>query len=243
MKQIQTPADISQLGAILSIWAHPDDESYLAAGVLAQAIQNGQRVACVTATKGEKGSQDFKRWPPDKLGEIRADEMAKALKVLGITQHYWLGCHDGACASFPKETAMETLVDIVRQFKPDTIITFGPDGWTGHPDHCTISKWVSAVVTKLDADIAVYHVVGTPQQYEQYLKAVDEKINVFFNIDKPPLVEPKNCDILFVLPVKARTLKQHALAVMPSQTETLRTSFSPEFLDEAFATEAFVQAQ
>src|SRR4249919_2707816 len=59
------PGPVSELrGTILSVWAHPDDETYLAAGLMAAAVQAGQRVVCVTATRGELGSTDPDRWPP-----------------------------------------------------------------------------------------------------------------------------------------------------------------------------------
>ena len=55
-------------GPILSIWAHPDDETYLAGGLMATARDQGQRVVCVSATAGEHGTADPVTWPPDRLG-------------------------------------------------------------------------------------------------------------------------------------------------------------------------------
>ena len=56
--------DIVALGTILSIWAHPDDEAFLAGGIMAMAVDEGSRVVCVTATRGEAGSTDPERFPP-----------------------------------------------------------------------------------------------------------------------------------------------------------------------------------
>ena len=53
---------MKDLGTILGVWAHPDDEGYLSAGIMAQAMRNGQRVVCVTATRGE--AADPEQWPP-----------------------------------------------------------------------------------------------------------------------------------------------------------------------------------
>ena len=52
------------LGTVLSVWAHPDDETYLCGGLMADAVRRGNRVVCVTATRGELGSPDEERWPP-----------------------------------------------------------------------------------------------------------------------------------------------------------------------------------
>ena len=57
-----------ELGTILSIWAHPDDETYLAGGVMAAAAAHGQRVVCATASAGERGTDDPMTWPPERLG-------------------------------------------------------------------------------------------------------------------------------------------------------------------------------
>src|SRR5947207_1873194 len=106
MQQIKTSDDIKQLGTILSVWAHPDDESFSCAGIMAAAIQNGQSVACITATKGEDGVQDESRWPAEQLGEIRAHEMDEALDILGCHNHNWLGYHDGRCQEISADEAV-----------------------------------------------------------------------------------------------------------------------------------------
>jgi len=63
--------DTAALGTILGIWAHPDDDIFLSAGLMATAVRNGQRVVDVTATRGEGGSMDEDRWPPETMGEVR----------------------------------------------------------------------------------------------------------------------------------------------------------------------------
>src|SRR5688572_4360145 len=67
-------------GTVLSVWAHPDDETYLAGAIMADAVRGGSRVVCVTATRGELGSSDPERWPPGApLAELRTWELEKAL--------------------------------------------------------------------------------------------------------------------------------------------------------------------
>ncbi|HEU4840645.1 MAG TPA: PIG-L family deacetylase, partial [Ilumatobacteraceae bacterium] len=78
-------------GPLLSVWAHPDDETYLAAGLMAAAVDAGQRVVCVSATAGELGTPDPVAWPPDRLGRLRRWETAAAMAILGVRDHRFLG--------------------------------------------------------------------------------------------------------------------------------------------------------
>ena len=81
-----TATDIPDLGTILSVWAHPDDESYCCAGLMATAVRRGRRVVCVTATRGELGSTDPDRWPPGQpLADVRTKELAACLAEMGVT--------------------------------------------------------------------------------------------------------------------------------------------------------------
>ena len=81
---------MDELGTILGVWAHPDDETYLSAGLMARAVRNGSRVVCVTATRGEGGSMDEEKWPPESMGEVRTAELERSLQILGVDEHVWL---------------------------------------------------------------------------------------------------------------------------------------------------------
>jgi len=240
MHQITSAQGIQNLGTILGVWAHPDDESFTCAGIMNLAVSNGQKVICVTATKGEAGVQDESRWPPDKLGEIRAAEMAEGLKVLGVKDHHWLNYPDGGCADVPEEEAVAKLKKLIDKYQPNSIMTFGPEGLTGHPDHHAVSRWAS-LAAKSQPNIQVYQVVVLKDLYEK-LKKVDEKFNLFFNIDKPPLVKPSECAILLNLPKDVLHKKYQCLCAMPSQTESMFTHFGERFICEMISAEGFVAA-
>src|SRR6266550_1057408 len=92
-------ADVRELGTIVSVWAHPDDEAYLCGGIMAKAAAAGSRVVCVTATRGELGVTDPARWPPEQLAAIREAEMAECMRLLGVREHHWLDYPDGGCAA------------------------------------------------------------------------------------------------------------------------------------------------
>lgn len=238
-----TAAQVGELGSILGIWAHPDDESVTSGGLMSLAVQNGQSVVCVTATRGEAGSQDPIRWPLSSVGKIRALELAEALQVLGIKHHHWLGYHDGACDKVSDEEAVAKLVPLIQKYEPDTILTFSPDGLTGHDDHKTVSRWAVEAAAQSGLNPTVYFAVICKQKYTTHLKAMDEKLNMFFNIDQPKLYELAACDIAVELPREAAEKKCEALTLMPSQYESMFQAFPKDFVRDALAIETFVRAK
>jgi LmbE family N-acetylglucosaminyl deacetylase len=133
--------DVAALGRLLTVWAHPDDETYLAGGVMAMARDLGQPVTCVTATPGDHADTAEARV---RAGRIRAEELANALRTLGVDDMVLLGISDGECDMFDDGLAVEMISAVIRDRRPDTIITFGPDGFTGHADHRTVSRWVTS---------------------------------------------------------------------------------------------------
>ncbi len=238
----KTVDDIKDLGTILSVWAHPDDESFACGGLMSQAVANGQTVVCLTATKGEKGIQDESRWPSERLGQIRAEELDEALSILGITEHYWLDYPDGGCKLVNSEEAIMRIAQHIRHYQPDTILTFGPEGMTGHPDHCCVSTWVDAAANQADSKANVYHAVELRENYEA-MKAADEKYNFFYNIDQPPLKNEGECDILIKLPDELLIKKYQALASMPSQYEAMLRDFGQDVICSMICNEAFTKSK
>lgn len=134
---------IQALGDLVTVWAHPDDESYLAGGLMAAAVALGARVTCVTATVGERGG------PADAQAETawrRQEELRAALEALGVTDHVQLDVPDGRCASWDPTGPVRAIGEVLADRRPATVVTFGPEGVTGHPDHQAVSRWVSAAV-------------------------------------------------------------------------------------------------
>jgi LmbE family N-acetylglucosaminyl deacetylase len=240
MAQIKTTDDIRQLGTILTVFAHPDDESFTCAGLLRAAVDNGQRVVCLTATKGEIGLQDPENWSEDGLGDVRANELQEALQIIGCTDHRWMGYTDGSCHAVNVDEAVAKIKEVIAEVLPDTILTFSPDGWTGHLDHQAVSRWTDRAVR--GSSIRVYQTALTPEHHEQYLQAVDQAINVFYKLDKPKLTAAADCAIVLRLPKELCEQKCNALKAHRSQTGKLFASFDHAFLCEAFGSEIFIKA-
>lgn len=240
-----TPADIKKLGTILGVWAHPDDETYCAGGLIAQAAANGQTVICMTATKGELGIQDEKRWPADKLADIRTKELEAAYKILGVKKSECLDIGDGKCANDPN--GADAVLAAVLLHKPDTIITFGLDGLTGHIDHKTVSAWATQAgkVHK----IPVYQFAMPKIAYELYQDACEEAAedgrlvdDMFFNVDHPKTCG-ENADIYMKLSDELWQKKLGALEAMPSQTEKFIAQLGKDYYKYIFQYEAFKRAK
>ena len=126
---------------MLVILAHPDDESFAAGGTLAKYAHQDVQVILLCATRGEAGIPGVK---PEEAGAIREAELRKAAQHLGI-EVYFLGYLDGELEHTKPEMLLETIACWVDLVQPQVILTFGPDGVSGHPDHVTISHIVTQV--------------------------------------------------------------------------------------------------
>src|SRR5215831_5906014 len=118
--------DVSEMGTVLGVWGHPDDEAYLSAGIMAKAVDAGQRVVCVTATRGELGFPDDDPRSLEERAALREAELDASFEILGVTEHVWLGYADGGCKDVDLEEAVGSIVEVVKDVRPDTILTFGP---------------------------------------------------------------------------------------------------------------------
>jgi LmbE family N-acetylglucosaminyl deacetylase len=169
-----TITDPTQLGTILGVWGHPDDEAYLSAAIMAVARDAGQRVVCVTATRGELGTSDPETWPPEKLAAERTRELEACLATLGVTEHHWLDYPDGGCDRVDPAEPVARLVELMREVRPDTVLTFDPVGGTGHVDHIAACEWTTAAFERaaLPGSRLLY-ATKTPEWTKRFFEAVD----------------------------------------------------------------------
>jgi LmbE family N-acetylglucosaminyl deacetylase len=137
---------------LLGVYAHPDDEGGLS-GTILQYGTIGVESGLVVATRGEVGEiSDPALATPENLGQVREGEMRAAAEVLGVKHLWFLGYRDSGMAgtpenndprSFAQASAADVvgkLVAIIRQFKPQVMVTFDETGGYGHPDHIAIYR-------------------------------------------------------------------------------------------------------
>lgn len=159
-----------QTRSLLSVFAHPDDESFGVGGTLAYYAAQGHTVALVCATRGEVGEiADPALATPQTLGDVRTAELNCAAQVLGVSEVILLGYCDSGMAGTPEnqdprafmnapaEEVVERLVGIIRRLRPQVVITFDPYGGYGHPDHIAIHRHT----------VAAFHAAGDPARYPQ----------------------------------------------------------------------------
>ena len=130
------------------VFAHPDDDAYGVAGTVAlHAAEPGFRFVLVHATDGGRG--DIRPGFPatrETLGEVRRGECASAWRTLGRPpdRHEWLGFPDGEVGDVPFSRLVDPIADVLEEECPDVVLTFGPDGIFGHPDHIAVGAATDA---------------------------------------------------------------------------------------------------
>ncbi|MEW2591718.1 N-acetyl-1-D-myo-inositol-2-amino-2-deoxy-alpha-D-glucopyranoside deacetylase [Micromonospora aurantiaca] len=142
---------------LLLVHAHPDDESIGTGATMAHYAATGAHVTLVTCTLGEEGEihvpalAQLCAAEADQLGGYRIGELAAACAALGVTDHRFLGGagryrdsgmmglatneHPRAFWQADLDTAAGYLVEVIREVRPQVLVTYDPDGFYGHPDH------------------------------------------------------------------------------------------------------------
>jgi LmbE family N-acetylglucosaminyl deacetylase len=137
---------------LMAVLAHPDDESLGVGGALAKYAFEGVEVFLLTATRGDGGRYRGHRpgepeHPgPIALATIREAELRAAAAVLGVRDVSVLDFPDRYLDDADPRHAVGSIVRHLRRIRPDVVVTFGPDGAYGHPDHIAISQFTTAAV-------------------------------------------------------------------------------------------------
>jgi len=233
--------ELNELGTIVGVWAHPDDEAYLSAGLMAAAVDAGNRVVCVTATRGEHGTSDAREWPPGRLARTRAWELAASLAALGVREHHWLDCTDGACANAPAHDAIASLRSIFDAVTADTVVTFGPDGITGHPDHIAVGHWATVAASVASSRPRVLHATTTRQWADRFADLHD--LVPVFGSAGPPRTSEADLALAIDLSSCYVDQKMTALRAQATQTAALLELVGEDTYRRWWARECFVDAR
>jgi LmbE family N-acetylglucosaminyl deacetylase len=152
---------------LMCVLAHPDDESLGTGGALAKYASEGVPTYLVMATRGERGRfGDSKESPgPDIVGRAREAELLAAARELGLREVRFLDYPDGALDQVDPAEAIEKIAGHLRRVRPHVVVTFGPDGAYGHPDHIAISQLTTAaIVCAADPSFGVQPASGEPHR-------------------------------------------------------------------------------
>lgn len=135
------------MNRLLLIFAHPDDEAVFAAGTACRVVASGGRVGLCTATLGDRGKvgQPAVCAPAD-LPRVRQRELLESAGIMGVSTLRVLGYGDRALSVAPPDTIRRQLVEVIRAFRPQVVVTFDPNGSNLHPDHVAISRFAGDAV-------------------------------------------------------------------------------------------------
>ncbi|HLH22203.1 MAG TPA: N-acetyl-1-D-myo-inositol-2-amino-2-deoxy-alpha-D-glucopyranoside deacetylase [Chloroflexota bacterium] len=255
---------------LMAVHAHPDDEAIGTGGTLARYAAEGVRTVLVTCTDGAVGEiVDPTVATPETLAAVRADELRTASELLGVSALHCLGYRDSGMMGTPEnddprsfwradlDEATGRLVALIRQERPQVIVTYDENGFYGHPDHIQTNR----------VSVAAFHAAGDPARYPEQglapwapsklyyaavpisrlrefgrrLRELDIEAPFGENADEPEFGTP---DERIVATIDARPyarVKREALAVHRSQVgpETFFLLLPPPVWEETMGTEYF----
>lgn len=204
----------------MCVLAHPDDESLGTGGTLAKSAADGVETYLVTATRGERGRfRDGEQRPSDDIvGTTREAELRAAANELGLREVVLLGYPDGALNTVDAAVAQDAIAGHLRRIRPHVVITFGPEGAYGHPDHIAISQLTTAAVVRAaDREFAVaklYYIAWSAQMWTAYQSALKKLTSTVDGIERQVVPTPDwgittRIDTSSVWPTVWRALQCH----------------------------------
>lgn len=207
-------------GPVLAIFAHPDDESILAGGTLAACAAAGWEVIVLCVTRGELGP--IAR--PDlasraTLGVVRECELLAASRELGASIAQCLSYPDGDLSSVAVAEIVEDLAQKIRRWRPEALLTFGPEGLYWHPDHIAVHRYTMAALDTLGGEFSVpwvYHATWPRGQMARLVSAMASRglaVSLWglnsSDFGAPALSMTTILDVRPFLPQKLRAVRSH----------------------------------
>jgi N-acetyl-1-D-myo-inositol-2-amino-2-deoxy-alpha-D-glucopyranoside deacetylase len=234
-------------GGVVAVFAHPDDESLLAGGVLAGFAASGSRVAIVSLTRGELG-------PGGRAGEAgtaelaqtRVRELEKAAEALGASSAECLGFRDGELDALDLEQAVEAIGSVLERERPDTVIGFSEEGLYWHPDHVAAARFVGAALGRIDDQRRPRSYGATwPKGHAGRLAARMRERRLptdLWGIDPDAFGAPAEAitasiDVRQFLPAKLAALREHRSQIGPAH---LLSAMPDDVAEELLGREYFV---
>lgn len=197
---------------VMAVFAHPDDEINVSA-LLSYCARQGNEVYLVIATKGEKGTRDHAGIAAgDALAAARKEEAACACKAMGIHPPIMLGMNDGELdEDFTGAPLHQKLDSIFRMYKPEVVVTWGPDGGYGHMDHRVVHNVVTEIFQAGDlAYPSTLYYTGMPTEVMKQLPVFTTHSGQFLKDNWKPVKQ----EFLSVRIPVSQTDLQAAIAAM-----------------------------
>jgi len=216
---------------LLTIFAHPDDETFRPGGTLALLARQGVRVQVLTLTHGEAGScGDPPLCTPTELPAVRTRELCAACAALGLEPPRLLDYEDGSLTEADPEQVTAQILAIVNEIKPQVLLSFGPDGLSGHPDHIAVGQWAAETFRRAQ-EIAALYTVAVP-------RSLAESLNMRQVRAVPDETIALTVDVSSVWETKLAAMRAHATQIASSPMMSAPVERQRLF----FGRESFVRA-
>jgi LmbE family N-acetylglucosaminyl deacetylase len=182
---------------LMCVLAHPDDESLGTGGTLAKYAAEGVETYVLTATRGERGRflEGVERPDPEVVGSTREAELQAAVKELGVHESTLLGFPDGGLDAVDPARVQRVIVEHLHRIRPQVVVTFGPEGAYGHPDHIAISQLTTgAVVRATEEGYAVsklYYIAWSAATWAAYQAAMKKLTIMVDGVERQVVPTPE----------------------------------------------------
>jgi LmbE family N-acetylglucosaminyl deacetylase len=207
---------------ILTVLAHPDDESFGPAAMLAKHAKAGAIVHGLFFTRGQHGQTSLKPEPsPRELGAFREQDLRDAAAVIGFADIEVLDYEDGTLAELPPEVLEALVQDAIERCRPHVVVTFGPAGITRHPDHLAVHA----------ATVYAFHQARAAglELCELYYDALSPEIGKAFGLSDEPDANPNTfIEITDFQQIKFDALRCHARHIVDAQLMLDRLEAQPQ---------------
>ena len=233
-------------GGVLAVFAHPDDESLLAGGVLAACAAAGRRVAVVSMTRGERGPTDLPELVGrSALGDVREAELLAAARTLGVSSAECLDYPDGELADVDEAQAAQALALLLEREQPEVVISFSDEGLYWHADHLAVSRFLNAALDLPGSGGAQPSLYGAtwPEGHANRLVSLMRARGLTTDLwglepdafGAPPDSITNSLDVRPFLPAKLGALRAYASQIGPSHLlSTLPDDLAEEFLGREY---------
>ncbi len=191
---------------LMAILAHPDDESLGNSATLARYAAEGVEITLVTATRGQRGwlGEPTANPGPEALGRTREAELLAAGAALGLREVVVLDYLDGELDQAEPDQIICELVAHIRRVRPQVVLTWGPDGGYGHPDHIAIGQVATAAVMRAEdpryghtcttrqphAVSKLYYMALTSEHARAYINAFGDVAIDVDGVQRRPVISP-----------------------------------------------------
>jgi LmbE family N-acetylglucosaminyl deacetylase len=231
---VTEPAGVRRL---LGVWAHPDDEAYLSSGLVGRVTDADGLVVAVCVSDGEAGFAEGDPRPPAERSAQRRAELTASLLEVGVGDVRFLHEPDGEVAGRLGALA-DRLAAVVAEVDPDLVVTFGPDGTTGHPDHVAVSVATTAVVAgRPGTDL--WYSAKTTTWHEEW-RELNDSLGIWMGGGEPFRgVDPARLVHSLVLAPEEVERKRRVLAAHGSQTDGVAALLGEETYRRWWGEEGF----